>query len=49
MSYTKSTPFVIPENDIFYGRYETGGIYTWMNWFNLFGFYWAMCFVSAYR
>jgi len=29
-------------------KYETGGIYTWMNWFNLFGFYWAMCFVSAY-
>ena len=29
-------------------KYETGGIYTWMNWLNLFGFYWAMCFVSAY-
>ena len=37
------------DTDGFVYRYETGGVYTWMNWLNLFGFYWGMSFVSAYR
>lgn len=27
---------------------KTVGIYNWMQWFNLFGFYWTMNFVTAY-
>lgn len=34
--------------DCHFTEYEKDKVYTWMSWFNLFGFYWAMSFITAF-